>query len=152
MRLIASIVLGLCLAPSAAHANVWSEWVVAVEMTKTKPMVVIFVDQFSITRTPTEERTANVLTVQRPATTWDASISERIYDCEAGRVRIRAVNEYKDGKLVREDTAQSDWVKIAPKTVAAQVADGVCGRTDFLSGVIDDPVSEAMEYFDKLSK
>lgn len=152
MRLIAGITLGLSLSASAAYADVWSEWVVAAQKTQTKPLAIVFVDRFSITRTPTEERTAKVLTVQRPATTWDVSISARLYDCNGGRVKVRAVNEYKGGELVREDKAESDWVKIVPKTLSAQVADGVCGKTDFLSDVVDDPVGDAMDYFDKLSK
>ena len=145
--------IALCAVAAAvpAHAQQWR----AVVENDQKPLTVMFVDQSTLVF----ERgiaTGQVLTVmeedQAAKRDWDYWIIGRRVDCNKAQMKITFSKFFRKEDVISEDKTESDWVPIRKGSMLESVTDVMCGRQDYLTPVVENPVAMARAYFEKTNE
>lgn len=148
-RFFSSLLIGALGAASPAYAQ---QWRAAAENTD-KPQTVMFVDEAGLTREK-DWVTADVLTVmaeeEGSPRDWNYSILRRKVDCAKGQTQILTSRFFRDDHQLGEDNRASEWLPIREGSVFEGVADAMCGRQDYLTPVIENPVALSRLYFSEL--
>lgn len=125
------------------------EWRAATENAQV-PLTLMFVDAAGLVRDK-DIATADVLTVMQdqPETKrdWNYSILRRKIDCRKGEAQILSSRFFRDEAELGQDTRPSDWLPIRKGSMLEGVADVVCGRKDYLTPPVENPVGLARVYF-----
>ena len=134
----------LLTAPAGAQ-----EWRAAADNTQA-PLTVMFVDVAGLVREK-DIATGDVLTVmaddERSARDWNYSIFRRKIDCARGQSQIVSSRFYKNDIVLGEDRRASDWFPIREGSVFQGVAEAMCGRQEYLTPPVENPVALARVYF-----
>lgn len=145
--------LSLCAVVAAVPANA-QQWRAVVENDQ-KPFTVMFLDQSTLV----SERgtaTGQVLTVMEADKAakrdWDYWIIGRRVDCNKAQVKIISSKFFRQEQLLSEDKTESDWVPVRKGSMLESVTDVMCGRQDYLTPVVENPVAMARAYFEKANE
>lgn len=140
--------IGLVLLSGAvpAHAQQWRAAADSVQA----PLTVMFVDEASVQRDK-DIVSANVLVVMDETADaprdWNYLILGRKVDCASKQALIVSSRFFKDEQLVSNDDKASEWIPIREGSTFEGVAETLCGRQDYLSPVLENPVVLARAYF-----
>lgn len=129
-----------------AKAEQWR----AVSENDQHPMTLMFLDQASLVRTG-HTATGWVLTVleddPKGERDWDHSVIYRQVDCTGAQSQMMHTKFYAHDKLIEENETPGDWLPIRSGSMIEGVADVMCGRAEYLTDVVADPLGLSAEYF-----
>lgn len=151
MRWLLSLTLLDVAVASPAYAQQWR----AVVENDQKPLTVMFVEQSTLAL-DRGIATGQVLTVMEedPAVKrdWDYWIIGRRVDCNKAQVQITFSKFFRKEELISEDNTVSEWVPVRKGSMLESVTDVMCGRQDYLTAVVENPVAMARAYFEKANE
>lgn len=129
---------------TAASAEQWRE----VAVSDVHPFRIMYVDQASVLRQG-HNATAWVMTVMEKdgSQDWDNSIIFRQVDCNRNMTQMVHSKFYDGLKLIEDRTTPTEWRTILEGSMFDGVADVMCGRRDYTSPVVADPVSLSFKKF-----
>ena len=129
---------------SAASAEQWR----AVAETDGHPYTIMYVDESSLQRQGQVAK-AWVMTVMEDAADrdWSHSIIWRQVDCIANTTQMIHSKFYNRSQLLEDNTTPAEQQTIRDGSMVDGVADVMCGRSDYTSEVVADPVALSFEYF-----
>lgn len=147
MRALISGILAMAAFGGSATAAQAEQWR-AVAETDAHPFTIMYVDESSVQR---QGQTAKawVMTVMEDASDrdWSHSIIWRQVDCAANTTQMIHSKFYNRSVLLEDNTTPATLQTIREGSMVDGVADVMCGRANYISGVFGDPVKRSFEYF-----
>ncbi|MGH6787775.1 MAG: surface-adhesin E family protein [Novosphingobium sp.] len=129
---------------SAAQAEQWR----AVAETDSSPFTIMLIDESSVQRQG-EIAKAWVMTVMEDASDrdWSHSIIWRQVDCAKNTTQMIHSKFYSHSELLEDNTTPATMQTIREGSMVDGVADVMCGRANYTSGVVSDPVTWSFQKF-----
>lgn len=129
---------------TAARAEQWR----AVAETDASPFTIMYIDESSLQRQGQIAK-AWVMTVMEDAADrdWSHSIIWRQVDCTANTTQMIHSKFYNRSVLLEDNTTPAAQQTIREGSMVDGVADVMCGRDTYISGVFPDPVKRSFERF-----
>ena len=133
-------IAAVLLSATSAQAEQWRE----VAETDAHPYTFMFVDQASLKRSG-HTATAWVMTVmeKKGDQDWDHSIIFRQVDCDRNMTQMIHSKFYDGSTLLEDNTTPADWQTIRDGSMVDGVGDVMCGRDNYMTEVIDDPIASS---------
>lgn len=146
MKLVGMAVFAAMMVAVPAKAEQWR----AVSENEQKPMTLMFVDQSTVKRSG-DFATGWVLTVLEAdpegKRDWNHSVIYRKVDCVNKVSQMVHSKFYADDSLLEDNEDPGDFLPIREGSMVEGVADVMCGRAEYLTEVVDDPLALSKTYF-----
>lgn len=141
--------LGLMAALAMAVPAKAEQWRAAAE-NEQHPMTLMFIDAASV-KTSGNYATGWVLTVLEDDSSgdrdWNHSVIFRKIDCTGKKSMMVHSKFFMNDSLLEDNEDPGDWLPIREGSMIEGVADIMCGRGEYLTDVVADPIALSNAYF-----
>jgi hypothetical protein len=141
--------MGLVAALAMVSPAKAEQWRAAAE-NEQHPMTLMFIDAASVKLSGTFA-TGWVLTVLEDDTSgerdWNHSVILRKIDCSGKQSMMVHSKFFMNDNLLEDNDTPGDWLPIRAGSMIEGVADIMCGRGEYLTDAVADPIALSKAYF-----